>query len=77
MAFHVESCLALCSRVLFFSAVTSLGEERELGNVLLMHLVFFFFFFFFACVNLLAFSLSLGVRGWLQLMIMALPGRFY
>ena len=39
-AFHVESCLALCSR--FSIVITSLGEERELAYVLLVHLFVYF-----------------------------------
>ena len=41
-------------------------------DVLLVHL-----FVEFARVNVCLFSLSLGVRGWLQLVIVALPGLFY
>ena len=46
-AFHVESCLALSSRVVVFSVVLaivihSLGEERELFYVLPMLLFVYF-----------------------------------
>ena len=52
--------------------VTSLGEEREVVYVLLVHL-----FVYFARVNFYPFSLPLGVRGWLRLVVVALPGLFY
>ena len=52
--------------------VTSLGEEREVVYVLLVHL-----FVYFARVNFCPFSLPLGVRGCLRLVIVALPGLFY
>ena len=71
-AFHVESCLALCSRV--FQSRLALWSPR-LGKavyVLLEHL-----FVYFACVNFCPFSLPPGVRGWLPLVIVALPGLFY
>ena len=45
--------------------------KRELVYVLLVHL-----FVHFACINFCPFYLPLGVRGWVQLVIMALPGRF-
>ena len=36
-----------------------------------------YLFVCFACVDLCPFSLPLGVGGWLQLLTVALPGRFY
>ena len=47
---------------LYSIMITSLGEERELVYVLLVHL-----FVYFARVNFCPFSLPLGVGGWLQL----------
>ena len=73
MAFHGESCLALCSRVfevLFSTVVTSLGEERA-GLCASRAIVYF------AHVNFCPFALPLGVRGWLRLVIVTLPGLFY
>ena len=48
---------------------TSLGEERA---VLFVSRAFVYF----ARVNLCPFSLPLGVRDWLRLVIVALPGLF-
>ena len=64
--------LALLFVLMFFSpfsiAITSLGEKRAglcvfCASVCLFCTHFFFFF--------------LGVRGWLRLVILALPGFFY
>ena len=75
MAFRVVSCLALCLRVfcclfvcfsVLFSNVSSpLGEKRA-GLFASRE---------FVC--LLCTSLSLGVRYWLRLVLVALPGPFY
>ena len=46
--------------------------KRELVNVLLVYL-----FVYFACVNFSHFSLPLGVREWLRLVIVAFTGLFY
>ena len=72
--FRVESCLALCSRVVLFSIViTSLGEERTgICRVLFVHL-----FVYFGCVNVCPFSLPFRVRDWLRFVIVALPGLLY
>ena len=72
-AFHVESCLGLCSRVFspFNTVITRLGM-RELVHVLLVHLLVYF-----ARVDFCPVSLPLGVSGWLRLGIVALPGLFY
>ena len=71
-AFHVESFLALCSRV--FSpigiVITSLGKS-EIVYVLLVHL-----FVYFTHVDFCPSSLLLGVGGWLQLVIVTLPVLF-
>ena len=73
-ACRVESCLALCPRVFFFfffffSVLRSpLLGKRELVYVLLVHL-----FIYFVNVNFCPFSLPLGVRDWLPLVIVA-PG---
>ena len=79
---YVESCLAFCSRVFFFVfffficlfsiVIISLGEERAglcaSGAVFCM---------LFARVRFCPFSHPLGVRGWLWLVIVALPRLFY
>ena len=57
-----QSYLAFCSPRL---------RKRELVYVLLVHL-----FVDLARVNFCPFSLPLGVRGWLLLVIVALPGLF-
>ena len=66
-AFHVESCLALCSRFcLFFSHFRSSSPrlgKRELVYVLLVHL-----FVYSARVN--SPSLPLGDGAWLRLVIL-------
>ena len=83
------SCLALCSRVFcvcvcvcvffffffFFShfsiVITSLWEERARLCASRAFVCLF-------CTRYLyPFSLPLGVRGWLRLVIVALPGLFY
>ena len=72
-AFDDESCVALCSRV--FSSVLFIAPRlgnRKLVYALLMHL-----FVRFACVDFCPSSLPLGVRIWLRLVILALPGCFY
>ena len=67
-AFHVESCLALSSRVfsvLLYSIVITSPSENIWSitlYVLLVHL-----FVYFARVYLCPFSLPLGVGGWLSL----------
>ena len=49
------------------------GRESWLGVcVLLVHL-----FVYFGRVDFFPFSLPLGVRGWLRLVVVALPGLFY
>ena len=74
-ALHVlKSFHALCPRVSsFFLALWSpcLGK-RKLVCVLLMHL-----FVCFVRVSFCHFSLTLGVGGWLQFVIAALPRLFY
>ena len=68
--FHVESCLALCSRVfsvLFSIVITSLEEERAGLCVSRVMLVYFL------CVKLCPFSLLSVVRGWIRLVLVALP----
>ena len=72
--FYYESYLAPCFHVfsiLFSIKLTSLGEERELVYMLLEHL-----FVYLACITVRLFSLPLGVRDWLQLVIVALKGLF-
>ena len=59
----LQSCLALWS--------PRFGKGQFV-YVLLVHLLVYF-----ACANLCPFSLSLGVRYWLRLVIVALPGHFY
>ena len=54
----------------FSIVIASLGEERA---VLCASRAFVYF----ARVNFYNFSLPLGVRGWLRLVIVALPGLFY
>ena len=76
-AFHVESCLALYSRVVLVSpfsiAITSLGlGKRKLVYVLLVLL-----FVYIARIDFCRSSLSLGDGDWLRLVIVALPGLFY
>ena len=93
-AVRVESCLALCSRVVvflffvffclfffllfFFLVILALSHSdhlawgRESWSMYLVHL-----FVYFACVDVCPFSFPLGVRGWLWLVIVALPGLFY
>ena len=61
-----------CFSVLFSIVITSLGEERELVYVVLVHL-----FVYFARFISVIFSLPLCVRDWLQLVIVALPVLFY
>ena len=58
--------------LVLFSLLSPRLGKRELVYVLLMHL-----FVYFAHVNVCLFSLPLGVRDWLQLLIVALPGLFY
>ena len=72
-AFRVESCLALCHRVLsvLFSIVITTGK-RELVHVLFVHV-----FVYFARVNFCTFSLPLGVRECLRVVIVAHPCIFY
>ena len=75
--FHVEYCLALCSHVfsvLFSNVIISLGEERaglSASHVIVclfcMHLILSFF----------SSSWYQPVRGWLRLVLVALPGLFY
>ena len=57
-AFHVASCLALCSRVFFSIVITSLGEERA-GVCGFRAFVCLFFAHVFFC----PLSLPLCVRG--------------
>ena len=66
-AFHVEFCLALCSRVfavLFGIVIISLGEER--AGLCVSR----------ARISFCTFSLPLGVS-WLWLVVVALPALFY
>ena len=70
-AFHVESCLALCSRGFFFFSplsivITSLGEERAC-----MCASRAFMFDYFAHINGCP-----NVRPWLRIVTVALPGHF-
>ena len=69
---HVESWLAVCSRivlsVLLGVVITSLGKGR-VGLCASSAFVL-------SCVDFCPFSLPLGVRGWLRLVIVALPGHF-
>ena len=58
-----QSCLAL---------ISSRFGKRELVFVLLVQL-----FVYFARVSFCHFSLPLGVRDWLPLVIVTLPGLFY
>ena len=69
------SFLVFFFSVLFSIGITSTGEERELVYVLLVHVRRTCVYF--ARVNFCRFSLPLGVRGWLRLMIVAFPGLFY
>ena len=66
--------LALCFVLFFLSsfsiAITLLGEERA-------GLCAFHVFVCFVLVGLCLFPLPLGVRDWLQLVIVALPGLFF
>ena len=68
--------LALLFVIVFFSpfssVIISIGEERELSYVLLVHL-----FVYFARIDVCPTSLPLGVAGWLRLMIVAFPGLFH
>ena len=60
VAFHVEYCLALWSRVFpssFSIVIISIGEERELVYTLFCEFVYF------ARVNFCPFSLPLGISG--------------
>ena len=56
--------------VLFSIVITSLWEER--AGLCASRAVIYF-----ARVKCCPFSRSLGVRGWLRLVPVALPGRFY
>ena len=68
---HVFICFFFSS---FSIVITSHVEERAglCASVLLVHL-----FVYFACIDFSPFSLTLGVMGWLRLVIVALPGLFY
>ena len=79
-----EVHLALCSRAFFFfffffgkfntvrlALWSTRLEKRELVSVLLVHLCLFYTRW------VLSFSLPLGVRGWLRIVIVARPGLFY
>ena len=74
--FHIESCLALCSHVVVIQPCLALWSprlrKRELVYVLLVLL-----FVYFAYVKFCLFSLALDARGWLRLVLVALPGLFY
>ena len=67
-AIYIKSCLLVF--LVFFSPFTSLGEEKAA-------LCAFRAFVCFACVDLCLFPLPLGVRNWLRLVIVALPGLFF
>ena len=69
-AFHVVLLFVLVFFSPFSIMITSLGEERA-------GLCASRAFVYFSPVNFCPFSLSLGVRGWLRLVIVALPGLFY
>ena len=71
-AFHVESFLALCSRVFqsYSLVITSLGKERA-SYVLRVHL-----FVYFALVDVCP-SRPIGVGSWPRFVIVLLPGLFY
>ena len=72
-ALHVWSCPALClcvSSVLLAFWSPCLGK-RELVFVLIVHL-----FVSYAHIICVTFSLPPGVRGWLRLLLVALPGLF-
>ena len=60
--------LSLTLLLVFFQSCLALQEERELVCVLLVLL-----FVYFAFVKFCPFSLSNGDRGWLQLVLVALP----
>ena len=64
-------CVFAMVHRLFGSHYANLGK-RELVCVLLVHL-----FVCFVHVSFCHFSLPLGVGGWLQFVIVALPGLFY
>ena len=68
-AFRVE-CLSSCSSVLFNIVITSIGEVRA-GQCASRAFVCLF------CTrSFLSYSLPLGVRGWLRLVIVALAEPF-
>ena len=62
----------VCFSVLFSIVITSLWEDRELVYVFFVHV-----FVCFARIHFCTFSLLLGVRNWLRLVIVAPPGLFY
>ena len=74
--FHVESCLALCSHVIVIQSCLALWSP-PLGKRELVYMLLVLLFVYFAYVILCPFSLALDARGWLRLVLVALPGLFY
>ena len=65
--------LALFFVLMFFSVLFSI----VIMITSLVYVLFVLLFVYFARTKLCPFSLLLGVRGWLQRLLVALPGRFY
>ena len=63
--------LSSCFFIPFSIRIILLGEQG--AGVCASHA---FVFVFFARINFCPFSLPLGVRGWLRLLIVAVPGLF-
>ena len=62
--------------VLFYLISLALWSPR-LGNRELVYMLLVYVFVYFECIDLCPSSLPVGVRGWLWLVIVALPGPFY